>query len=285
MNQQETIRYSSIQDIMIISNGPGRYPAHWHNAAEFILAMRDGCRYRVRDVEYTLKKGDILLVWPRELHETVFQPEEGAFFIQFSDRLLENNLDLAISMRLLSRQKKLAGVEHPELTGQLAEWMMALRESFLSREPFSETRCKVLIYQMLIRIGDHAYRTRKEQMEGEDRFSGEAWGRMREACSYIEAHFTDGISQTEVAAAVGLSVCYFSRLFRKYMQISFPQYVAHVRVRAAARLLGGTDLPITDCAGQAGFQSITAFNKSFLEIMGTSPRDYRKMYRNFRDQL
>ena len=283
MSQKETVRYAAVQDIMIIPRGPKAYHAHWHNAAEFILALTDGCSYRVQNKEITLNRGDLLLVWPRQLHETVDAAEDGVFFIQFSDRLIENNLDLTIAMRMLARNNRISREEAPELAGRLEALMTTIRDTYDEKDPFSETRCKVLIYQMILLVADYAFQTKKRQWE-EESLPDEAWERVREACAYIESHSAENIRQADVAAAVGLSVFYFSRLFRRYMQTSFPQYVAHVRVRAAAGLLGRTSLPVTECAWQAGFQSITAFNKSFLDTMGLSPRDYRKMYQNIREE-
>ena len=277
--QEEKLRFDAVKDIIIAPNGgPPSYPAHWHNAAEFILARQDGCRFRIQSLEYVLREGDLLLIWPNELHETVFLPPESVSFIQFSDQLLDNNLDLAITRRHFTRLTLVSHTEEPDLAEQLAEFMSQLMENYNDGLPFSETRCKILIYQMLLRIGDYVYRTKMRQSE-ENPLSAENWNRMREACAYIESHYTEELSQEKVAASIGLSVFYFSRLFRRYVNCSFPQYIAHVRVRAAAALLGRSDLPVTECAGLAGFQSITSFNKSFLQDLGVSPRDYRKMYR------
>ena len=61
--------------------------------------------------------------------------------------------------------------------------------------------------------------------------------------------------------------------------MSFPSYLANIRVKKAASLLLNDDLSITDCASLAGFQSTSSFNKAFHDITGYSPRDYRKLYR------
>ena len=279
ISKEELIRYDSVRDIAIAPHGgPRRYPAHWHNSAEFTLALEDGCDYLVQNTRYCLKKGDLLLVWPGDLHETVSVPEGAAVFIQFSDRLLDLSLDLAAARRHLSRVKLISREENPELADRLAGLIRELMDNYNDSRPFSETRCKLLVYQMLLLVGNHVYKTKKRQLD-EDPLSMGSWNRMREACAYIESHYAEDIRQDQVAAAAGLSVCYFSRLFRKYAGCSFPQYLSHVRVRAAARLLGQTGLSVTECAGQAGFQSITTFNKCFLEEMSIAPRDYRKMYR------
>ena len=69
---REIIAYEAMSGISVThENAPCRYPAHWHNSAEFTVVLKDGCRYMIGDVEYRAKKGDILLVWPREIHEII----------------------------------------------------------------------------------------------------------------------------------------------------------------------------------------------------------------------
>jgi transcriptional regulator GlxA family with amidase domain len=63
------------------------------------------------------------------------------------------------------------------------------------------------------------------------------------------------------------------------MHMSFPSYLSGIRVKSAASLLLDDDLSITECAFRAGFQSTTAFNKTFHDVTGYSPREYRKLYR------
>lgn len=278
MNQEETLRYSTVQDIILVpQGGPPRYPAHWHNAAEFILALRDGSRYQIQGRSYALEEGDLLLIWPRELHETLAVPDGAVFFIQFSDRLFESNLDLAAALSRLAALRYVSRREEPLLAERLASLMKAVKDSYYDDEPFRETRCKLLLYQMLLLIGAHTGKAKNCHCSVED-LSAENRIRMRAACAYIEAHYTEDIRQETVAEAVSLSICYFSRLFQKYTGRSFPQYLSRVRVQAAARLIGQTGLSVTECAGQSGFQSITTFNKRFLEEMGLSPRAYRKLY-------
>ena len=44
MQQREIIRFGAVQDIAAInSQGMFQYPGHWHNEAEFILALKNEC--------------------------------------------------------------------------------------------------------------------------------------------------------------------------------------------------------------------------------------------------
>ncbi len=276
--EREIIEYSALQGISITyRDAPTSFPPHWHNAAEFTVITKGDCRYRIGDTEYHGKKGDLFLIWPRELHEVIATPKDGTVFIQIAPTLMEQNLDLMIIMRLMSRCHHIQADREPELTTAVKDKLDKIRDIFKHRYRLSETRCKILVYEILLLIGEYVLRERAEEL-GEEEIAGQAWAYIREICNYMAEHSTERLTETEVASAVGLSPYYFSKLFTKYMQTSFPNYLAGIRVRTAIRLLADERISITDCAFQAGFQSTTTFNKAFREITGYSPREYRKLH-------
>ena len=92
---KETIIFNTPSSIIVnYEESPETYPLHWHNAAEFTIALKDGCKYRINDTVYELNTGDILLAWPQQIHGTIRIPRKSALFIQFPSGILENNLDL-----------------------------------------------------------------------------------------------------------------------------------------------------------------------------------------------
>ena len=54
------------------------------------------------------------------------------------------------------------------------------------------------------------------------------------------------------------------------------QVVNEYRVREAMRLLRETNLPITAAMLESGFQTKSNFNREFLRVTGTTPREYRR---------
>ncbi len=275
---KEIIQYDHISGISITyENAPTSFPVHWHSAAEFTVILQDNCRYRIGDTEYTAMAGDVVLVWPRELHEVISVPKDGSVFIQFSSSLLENNLDLVSLSRILTRHHIIENKKEPVLTGAIHEKIMRIKEIFQSNDYLNETRCKLITGEIILLISEYILREQQASLgpENDINRSGE---RIRAILNYIAGHAADELTEAEVASAVGLSPYYFSKLFRKYMQMSFPAYLSSVRVKNAIRLLADEKLSITDCAFLAGFQSTTTFNKVFRELTDYSPREYRKMY-------
>ena len=103
--------------------------------------------------------------------------------------------------------------------------------------------------------------------------------RVDAACRYINEHYLEGLTQTDVAAIVHMSPSAFSRWFRKLTGWNFIQYVHELRVGRACRLLVETDRPITDICFEAGFSNLSNFNRIFLKVKAHSPRLYRQRFK------
>lgn len=275
---KETINFDRLYTISITDEEtPEVYPQHWHNASEFTVALKDGCIFRINDTLYELNAGDVLLVWPQQVHEIVSVPKGGVIFTQFSAEIIDNNPDIVSISRFLYDYHHIHMDRQAELAGFIHDKIEAIKRMRVSSDPLAETRCKLCIYEILLQIGDHVISEKKEDSMSAG--TGQGWGYVHAACSYIAENSSENITQADVAGHVGLSTYYLSKLFNQYMHMSFPAYLSDIRVKKAIVLLSDDRLPITECAFLAGFQSTTAFNKAFHDITGYSPRDYRKMYR------
>ena len=278
-NAKETIIFDPASSVQVTRDAtPEIFPPHWHNAAEFTVALKDGCRYKVGDTSFRLSAGDILLVWPGQIHETVKIPAKGAVFIQFSSLILENNMDLLSISGFLYDHHLISASEDTELAKHISDKILEIERIHSSGDPFAETKCKGRIYEILLKLGEKIISDTGFDSQPEDPAKS-GWQYIHAACNYIAENSANNISQTVVADHIGISTFYFSKLFKQYMHTSFPAYLASIRVKSASSLLMDKNLSITDCAFMSGFQSTTTFNKVFREIPGYSPRDYRKLYR------
>jgi AraC-like DNA-binding protein len=98
---------------------------------------------------------------------------------------------------------------------------------------------------------------------------------MTKARHYIAEHGREEISLAEVAKAVNMSAFYFCKVFRKSTGLTFTDYVARTRVETVKKLLLNPHTRISEAAYEAGFQSLSQFNRVFRRIAGESPTDYR----------
>ena len=95
------------------------------------------------------------------------------------------------------------------------------------------------------------------------------------ALAYIQQHYARTLSRAEIAATVGVSEDYLSRIFAKETGVSPWEYLNRYRVQQAKRVLRETQKNVTWIAAQVGFEDPAYFSRVFQRIVGCSPREYR----------
>jgi AraC-like DNA-binding protein/ligand-binding sensor protein len=95
------------------------------------------------------------------------------------------------------------------------------------------------------------------------------------ARAFIAEHLGEDISLSQVARAVGMSTFYFCKNFKKGTGLTFTEYLSRMRVEAVKQLLLNPYKRVSEAAYEAGFQSLSQFNRVFHRIAGESPSSYR----------
>ena len=72
-----------------------------------------------------------------------------------------------------------------------------------------------------------------------------------------------------------MSAFYFCKTFKKSTGLTFTDYLARVRIEKVKNLLLNPHKRISEAAYEAGFQSLSQFNRVFRKIAGEAPTAYR----------
>ncbi len=100
---------------------------------------------------------------------------------------------------------------------------------------------------------------------------------VRTILEYIDGHIEQRIRVELLAKLANLSVCYFVRAFKRSMSVTPHEYLIRRRVELTMRLLSGTDMPLSEIAFAAGFVDQSHCARRFRQLLGMSPRDYRRL--------
>ena len=95
---------------------------------------------------------------------------------------------------------------------------------------------------------------------------------------YIEAHYAENLSLSDLANVISVNEYYLAHSFKKVTNYSPQQYIMRRRIGKAQCLLIYTQLPITEIAYQVGYEDSDYFSRVFKKLIGTSPREYRKSW-------
>jgi len=101
---------------------------------------------------------------------------------------------------------------------------------------------------------------------------------IRLAKQYIQNHFGEQITMEEVCNNVGLSVAYFSVLFKKTEGEGFAKYLINIRVEEAKRMLRESNESVAEICRKVGYNDLKHFTHTFEKVTGVKPATYRKLY-------
>ncbi len=96
------------------------------------------------------------------------------------------------------------------------------------------------------------------------------------ARAFITEHLGEMLSLQQVARAVNMSAFYFCKVFKAGTGLTFTDYIARARVEKTKQLLLNPNTRVSEAAYEAGFQSLSQFNRVFRRVTGEPPSAYRE---------
>lgn len=102
-------------------------------------------------------------------------------------------------------------------------------------------------------------------------------GRIANTIFYMKENFAKDISTVDAASRIGVSRSNFCTSFKKWVGISFGDYLQQLRMDYAKILLEKTDMPVSEIAFLSGYNDIYYFSRVFHKAVGCPPVDYRKL--------
>ena len=94
---------------------------------------------------------------------------------------------------------------------------------------------------------------------------------------YTRHRIKDWPAPADLAAETGYSVDYFTRLFRKSFNITPQRWLVQQRIRAIAEEMENSPRSISEIAYDFGYKDIYFFSRQFKQVIGTSPRKWRRL--------
>ncbi len=277
----EDYKFGSVVNTILPSGYPDEFPLHWHKYIEIAALPEDAVPGEtpvicVGGAEYELMPGDVLFIWPGELHETRRNPGGQLAGLQFAPTLLYELPEISMIRNRCRGVHLVSSEQEPEFAQLLQMYINQIFELQRSRPPFFETEKILCMLEMFIGMGKKLESDMNSHTAGVSGLSGDTVERIKEVCTFLADNCEREISLDSAAALAGFSPSYFSRVFKQVTEQNFVEYLSLQRVRAAQALLTEGNMPITEVSSRAGFKSISTFNRVFRQYRGCSPSEYRR---------
>ena len=276
----EYLSFNNTRAINISEGSEGRaFPAHRHAYGEIIVVGKgDKNIYRIDDRLYSLKEGDIILIWPMESHEIVDANRDSATVIQYSNTIADSLFDFKRIVTIYRDLHILCINSHPILLKKLISIIDKMVKVWHEDKSNREMRCAMILLEFMLVLDEHHKELEADiSNDGGKPISDITLNNIISVTDYIKNNLTtDDLSLTAMADRAGLNKDYFSRAFKEVMGLNYSKWLNAIRVEKAVSLFTEEGLTLTEIAMLSGFKSIPSFNRVFAEYKNMPPSRYRR---------
>ena len=271
-------------------------PLHRHEMIQVNYVYRGRLIHYINHSRFELVKGDIFVIPPyiphrlesipgvdSELVEMEMAPEFIMGKPQEDGMTLEDNAaffdfsyiePFLVSECNVRPRLNLSGNSQMIVESLLNE----IYSEYTNREDSFLLAIKADMLKLLVMVGRYFRENVKQESDVAQVFDRHR-DAMQKAIQYIEDHFPESISIEDAARVAMLSQSYFSYLFKVVTGRTFVEYLNARRIRHAMELLKKTDQLVVEICFASGFQNVNHFNRTFKNMVGLSPTQYRRANR------
>ena len=231
----------------------------------------------ISESNYMLKPGGFIVVNSKTIHSVICREKGRHLLLQIPYEILEksiSNIDI-IKFNCYSAPAASDGNGNNAGVRETLEKLKSLFEA--PRDDGYILMFNSLVYELLYKLvkgfkssADPALKKKTDRNIQ----------RLGVVLQYARQHYAENITLQDAAEAVALNREYFARFFRKYMGMTFMEYVFAIRLEHVYYDIANTDYTIGSIADKHGFcHNYKLFVKKFKEQYGCSPGEVRKRSR------
>ena len=244
----------------------GKYfGVHWHEQIELHYVVRGQTVLRLEQEEMVAGEGALVIVNSNVLHEGycrggVMETMVAIFDMEdFSREFADKNI---IFCPLISGDDEISRI------------MLRIHEEYMRKEIGYQLVCKGELLKLVTYL---ARNDAVEMLSEEDVLKRrKKLERLNTVYQYIENHYTEVISNQELAELVHLSEGRFCHIFKVSAGVSPLQYIKEIRLNKAMKLLKKEGFTATEAAEAVGFLDYNNFGRMFRKYFGCTPTEVKK---------
>lgn len=240
------------------------FPEHLHEHVEILFVLEGRVGVKIMEKGRELEAGDCAVIFPQQIHSYCTSAE---------NRIRLYIFDASLTGMYLQSVRKgspscpfLAASELPEDAVMALDRIYSL--SCGENGEREKALCAAWLQLLFALVWNRLAPVKREKS-----------GNMELTCQliqYVMQHFQEPLTLETLARALHVNKYYISNLFSSRLQMNFRQYLNRIRLDYACQLIRDSKAPLTDIWAEAGFNSQRSFNRTFSEITGMTPRQYRK---------
>ncbi len=241
------------------------FPSHLHNLIECIYVVEGEIEVRIEQQTALLKAGELAIIFPNVVH-SYYSDYKHMNYCEFFFYPVKSTSKLytLIQGKRLQTPFLTQEIISPDVPGYLHELVSLFRSEnpdFLLAETLTElTLLRILNCIELTKLDETTYNSLIEK-----------------TVVYLTQNFKEPVTLEGTAKTLGVSKYHLSHTLNTSLGMNFSTYINHLKIDYAKSQLLTSGLSISEIAFDSGFESLRTFNRSFKQIAGCSPKEFRQM--------
>ncbi|MCI8772238.1 MAG: AraC family transcriptional regulator [Lachnospiraceae bacterium] len=250
---------------------------HWHEEAELTFITKGNCLYQVDLIDYQVNEGDLLFIPPLVLHSiSIDRCKEmiSETYVFHTNFLGGNSTDICSTRYLVPIMNQelsmpcLITPMHPAYPS-LLDIFRKITSLYNGTEIGYELALKSLLLQAVFLLLQFS----KKSTSPDARTSS---GKLKLVLDYIELHYPEPISISELAKLCYFSEYHFMRFFKKHMNMTCVEYINNLRLEKSVEMFEQGNSSIMDVSLSVGFRNLSYFHRAFKKKYDMTPLTFLK---------
>jgi len=277
-DQRQTMKKDTFEVFHYRDRSTQTVAMHYHDFYEVYFYLGSPVEYRVEEQVYTLRKGDLMLIGPQELHQPLVSEQTDNYeriVLWINREWLESfsSSDLALTRCFEDQPRShLLQSTESQRSSFTARMHDLLWEAYCT-DPGSDLCAQGVFLQLMVELNRLAL-VQKRPTEPVRTRSTERSELISQVLAHIGAHFHEPLSLDLLAERFYVSKYHLSHTFREDVGTSIYRYIMLKRLLLAKQLLLEGEKP-NDVCRRCGFNDYANFYRAFSAEYGASPKDYR----------
>lgn len=245
--------------IHLLSDTDLNFPLHLHKSAELVLVKDGALTLLLPDREYTLKQGDLAVIFPGQVHGYKTAASSRISTIIFDPVFAQDHWQDLETRRPLTPFLAAKNMDHDVYYAFERLYRKDLQERLTERSAWVRLIMAMVMPRLELTSADTAG----------DR------DLVYRIVAYLSAHYTEHITLEDLAKRLHVNKYYLSHAFSAKLGSGFPNYLNCLRCDHAKMLLTSTSEDILTVGELCGFDTQRTFHRVFKGYTGMTPREYR----------
>ncbi|MDY6396301.1 MAG: AraC family transcriptional regulator [Treponema sp.] len=260
---QFSIRFEVVEDVNFYS------PFHWHNHIEILYVLEGKIDFKVEQRKYLLTEGDMIIINSEIIHSSKLCGHARYILLQVPLSAFDGVYDGIENVVLKERPTN-------EEAEKLFSYLSLMLKSVDDQRQENKIKFISLLYDFFYLLLT-SYKV-EQKKSGMSSYYG--INRISPIMAYVEKEFRNKITLSEVAEILNVTPEHMCRLFKKYTDMTFNEYLMSLRISAFYQMLQNTNQKISVILEECGITNYKVFIREFKKTFGKTPEMIRNEMQN-----